>query len=351
MNETERVQELIGHLDPAHEETVPVPMSLADEITRLPSQSRTTKKTVSDFRRPGVMRRAIGIAAAVAMLAGVATVGEIWVDNATVATASTPPVLQHKSAAEALGDSASVLRELASRAEVQGRDVGDGELSYIKTSGWYLGTRVDGDNVKSAVFTTTTETWRHPDGSGRQKTTVDYDEPSGLSMRNRLKNKLSEWRAEEHDDIVGPGSIAAMYSQEPSTDAGILRRQIAESHPENLGVTEVLVGVGDLYRERPLDGAQRAAVLRMLAEERDLYFLGEIKDRLGRPGLGFAADSTGPGLPTRYEVMFDPSSGQLLDAEQILTSSAGALNVPIPSVLSYTLFENSGWVSATSVRP
>jgi hypothetical protein len=55
--------------------------------------------------------------------------------------------------------------------------------------------------------------------------------------------------------------------------------------------------------------------------------------------------SSGSGLPTKSTLIFDPATGWLLDAEEMLIESAGKLNVPIPSVISYSVFAERSFVT------
>lgn len=71
-----------------------------------------------------------------------------------------------------------------------------------------------------------------------------------------------------------------------------------------------------------------------------LELLGETVDREGRPGIAVGIESAGSGLPTMHTLIFDPLDGRLLSEEQVLTRTAGALGVPVPSVISYTLHED-----------
>ena len=66
------------------------------------------------------------------------------------------------------------------------------------------------------------------------------------------------------------------------------------------------------------------------------------RDRAGRPALAVAVDSARHGLPTtRYTMLIDASTGAVLGFEQMLTESAGKLNVPIPSVIGYDLHQSA----------
>jgi hypothetical protein len=51
-------------------------------------------------------------------------------------------------------------------------------------------------------------------------------------------------------------------------------------------------------------------------------------------------------LPTRYTVIFSADTGGLIADEQVLTTTAGKLNVAIPAVIGYTLYLEADWQPA-----
>lgn len=55
-------------------------------------------------------------------------------------------------------------------------------------------------------------------------------------------------------------------------------------------------------------------------------------------GQAFSAESSRSGLPTRYTFIVNPSSGTIQGQEEMLTKTAGKLNVPVPSVIGYTVY-------------
>ncbi len=65
----------------------------------------------------------------------------------------------------------------------------------------------------------------------------------------------------------------------------------------------------------------------------------------GRLRSGAPCIPSSRSAPARYLMIFDPVTGQLLDSEQILTTSAGRLNVAIPAVISYTVYLQAGYRS------
>ncbi len=99
------------------------------------------------------------------------------------------------------------------------------------------------------------------------------------------------------------------------------------------------MAITDLYKEQVPDPAVRAQLLKLLGSRPDVLDLGTLRDRIGRAGLAIGVSSSQPGgLPARFVMVFDPTTGALLSYEQILTSSPGKLDVKIPSVIDYALF-------------
>ena len=102
----------------------------------------------------------------------------------------------------------------------------------------------------------------------------------------------------------------------------------------------------------PLPPDVRAAVLRYVARTPGLVLVRWVTDRAGREAIAVAVDDMS-GLPTRHTLLFDPADGRLLGREEMLTTSAGKLNVPIPSVIGYTVYLDSRYTDTTllSSRP
>ena len=74
---------------------------------------------------------------------------------------------------------------------------------------------------------------------------------------------------------------------------------------------------------------------------------GKTTDRAGREGIAVSLESDFGGLPTRYTLIIDPDDGKILAWEEMLTTTAGALNVPIPSVIGYTTYRQSTYTNST----
>ncbi len=222
-------------------------------------------------------------------------------------------------------DPAPVLTQIADRVQPLPDDTGTGRYARVANEGWYLHTRVDGRQVTSEIVLTATTSWTAADGSGALRSRVGDQDPS--------------------EEAFGPGGRSLVFALGGlSTDPSTLATQLEVAHPVANGPAERLVAITDLAREQPLPPAVRAAVLRYLAATPGLLLTGPVEDRSGRRGVAVHLDSDHSGLPTRYTLIIDPASGRLLGDEQLLTTTAGALNVPVPSVIAYTTHLDARYV-------
>lgn len=266
-----------------------------------------------------------GIAVIIAggLLAGGVVTGRDWLPGGsrTIAYAATPRPLSYEPVADAL-DGPALLREVAARIEQLPDDTGHGRYSYVELRSWHLWTAVDGQRVTSEVVPQQTRTWRAADGSGRIETTTLRDDASSHSTED-----------------FGPGQLAAMWpTGSLSADDQTLANQLTIGHPASNGPVERLVAIEDAYKQMPLPPEVRAALLRYLAQTPGLELTGRVIDRVGRAGLAFSLESGYSGLPTRYTLIIDPEQGRLIGSEEMLTKTAGKLNVPVPSIIGYTAY-------------
>lgn len=285
----------------------------------------------------------VSAAAGVAVVAGVGLVAVDPFGSTGVAVAATPVVLDGE-----LRAGRSAKGELLALAAVAGRDTtlfGDSSTHTVRTSTWDLSTRVDGDRIDSAVVPEESDLVWNADRPGRL--TVRAGEPFFPSDRYRDAWKRAGSPREPgtviRDESVPAGGPTRGFSYPLPSLPGPLLAAIKVAHPVDVNGTGALVtGIRDLYRETVPPPATRSAVLRLLAERGDVVSLGVLQDRAGRSGRAFAVDTTYTGLPQRHVLMFDPATGALLASEDLLTKDAGALRVPVPSVISYALFFPAG---------
>ena len=302
------------------------------DLRRILASGTTAPTTGTQPRWPraGLLAAAAATVIAVA-LAGVASGGLGLPSVGSPAFAATPDrlvVLAPLSAAglPADGDAAAVLNAIAARATALPEDTGSGRYARMENEGWALWTRVDGGQVTSEVVPQRSTVWAAPDGSGRVVTRRDG--PGTVTSTT--------------DQALAPGDRTLMWPPGSlSSDDSELARQLEQNHPVGNGPAERLVPVVDLAAEQPLAPAVRAAVLRYLARTPGLAVDGIVADRAGRRGVAVHVDTTMSGLPERRTLIVDPDNGRILGAETLLTKDAGKLNVPVPSVISYTTFRGA----------
>jgi hypothetical protein len=238
------------------------------------------------------------------------------------AYAATPqPLTYHRLSGET--DATDQLIQIAKRTAALPDDVGGGPYAHQVIRSWSLFTRIDGKAVSSEVVPQLRETWTAANGSGKEITTIER--PGRAPQR------------QEHTEVAG--ELRLMWPlQSLSSKEAELAEQLAKGHPTANGPAERLIAIQDAYRSMPIPPAVRARMLRYLADTPGLSVAGSVTDRAGRAGLAVGLDSAYSGLPTRYVLIIDPQTGQLLADEETLTTSAGKLNVRIPSVVSYEVF-------------
>jgi hypothetical protein len=101
-----------------------------------------------------------------------------------------------------------------------------------------------------------------------------------------------------------------------------------------------------LSRERPIPGDVQAVLLRVLASIPGVVNDGMTTDRAGRHGTAVSLDSGYSGEPITYTLIFNPSTGALLEADETLAASPHRLDALNGAVVAYTTFLSSGYVTS-----
>ncbi|WP_157748200.1 CU044_5270 family protein [Micromonospora echinaurantiaca] len=298
-----------------------------------------------DRPRLGLTRRRLVLAAAVTAAAGTAaaTGTSLLGPAPNPALAATPAPLAFKRPANAW-PAEKILRDIAGRAEHSTDEPRGGEDEHLVIVSWDLWTQVDGKRVTSAVVPARRESWRGPDDSGR--VVSSYETPIFRSKEDRKtweRDGSPGATAERQTTDFPTGQFPAIWKEQPPTDLASLTEWLARGHPTENGPAEAIVAITDLARERVLGPSTRANVLRVLATLPGLAYDGEVTDRAGRRGEAFSIESSFSGLPTRYTVIVEPATGHLLSYEQMLTQTAGKLNVRIPAVIGYEMYQKSNY--------
>lgn len=330
---TQEIRELLSPLDPS-----------ADGIGVISDTERDAAlgRILAVERRGRPRRRRLVLATAAAIVVAIVAVPVVLVtSNPAPAHAATPPLLTFELPANP-PTSAELLEAIAVRTAALPAEP-RGDYQHLTVEGWYLWSQVDKRGTTSAVVPQRTEFWLRTDGSGRR--VVRTMEPRFASesdreqwRRSRLWGLLDLGFSDTATTEYKPGEFHPMWSDPAPSKVDALRTWLEINHPVEIGPAEVLVAATDLLREQVLQPAQRASLLRVLASLPGLRYLGETTDRAGRSGTAFALDSNHGGLPNRRMLIVDPHTGRVLASEEMLTTTAGMLNVPIPSVISYETY-------------
>ena len=346
-----QVREALSALDPAR--SLPAragSQAQAQESTSLDAilagsyQPPAHLEAQSDHRHRLSRRTTLSVAGALTVTAAVGVATFSLGSGATPTAAATPAALTY-SAEKNTMDAKSRLNAIADHTATLPDTAGQGRYDHLRYQQWSLFTRIDGDQVASAVVPQQVEQWLAADGSGKLVRTN-----AAPQFRDHAQEQAWEKAGSPGRDTspVVLNSVARMWNDRPPTDPTALTAWLEQGHPATAGPQETMVAITDLVKQQVLTPTERAAVLRVLGTIPGLADLGTTTDRAGRQALAFSVDGAGQGLPTRYTLLIDPSTGAVLGFEQTLTRSAGALNVPTPSVIGYDLYQVADRTDATS---
>jgi hypothetical protein len=313
----------------------PRPRPTEAEVRRIRSTVIAGLAERPHARRPRIAAL-VTAAAAVTVVVGVVLVpgGE-----SGAAQAATPVVLAHETAPGSPDADLADLVALVASVPTEPRFT-DSSHRVVSDS-WSLSTRIDGKQIASAVVPEHRElTWR-ADGSGSLEVVTGAPVFPTAASRRAWEDggRPAESPIVVTDEDFAAGEYDPQFPAVLPTDADQLLVLLKAGHPiDKLGTAELLIAVGDLYREQTPAPQVRAALLQLIDRATDVDDLGQVEDRQGRTGRGVAVTSRFTGLETRYVMTFDGRSGALLSFEQVLVGDVGKLDVASPSVISYELF-------------
>lgn len=337
MRATDDVRKMLESLDPAAGDAG-LPDSeqrgrnLQRILTSAPHPSRP--RQVVTRRRLLVAGGLAAVTAAAAVSVGVIEFGQ----RPAAAYAATPPALDYRPptnpqlAAERLRQLAGI----AAAAPAPARP--SGTVEHLRSANWFLNSAISRGNTTSVVSPEEWESWRTDDDGGRLvKRSLPPIFQSGADRQAWLR---LGGRVEPRQDVTDypPGRFREGWEGPVPRETTALGRWLAGDGGEREAPVQYLEDIAELAGLRLLGPAERAAVLRLLAELPGMTVAGTVVDRSGRTGEAFAIESDFHGLPTRYIIIIDPSTGGLLGYEEMLTTTAGKLNVRIPAVISYRCY-------------
>jgi hypothetical protein len=125
-------------------------------------------------------------------------------------------------------------------------------------------------------------------------------------------------------ELFGPGElIYANYTDLPTDPEELLERiESRELIGGPHGDWETFAIIGDLLRETSLPPKERAALYQVAAELPGVELVGRVVDGAGRPGVAVAYTRTNTDAPSRHELIFDPTTAELLGENEVLTEDS-----------------------------
>ncbi len=180
----------------------------------------------------------------------------------------------------------------------------------------------------SALVPTIRQTWIAANGAGRARAVSA--KPEFLTAGQRR-----EWKAAGSPHLGSGGVEDFALSGQPFLDTSNLPtrpkalRRLIEARKIPLvdgppGEAETFTLIGDMLRNTYLPPAFRAALYRVVAELPEVELLGQVKDPVGRTGIGVTFTK---GSVT-HELIFDPATSALLGEREVAAGRTPDLQVP-----------------------
>jgi hypothetical protein len=202
--------------------------------------------------------------------------------------------------------------------------------AYVRVRTWHLSVPRSDQSPPSVVLPTVTQSWLRSDGSGRLR---------------RITSRM-------HGTNVSDTPVAAGHPLPPlSVNPAVLARRFGLVYPGTAPSARQFVTFTAMADSQPISPPVEAAILRLLALTPGVVNSGTVTDRNGRPGVAVSVESDYTGVEISYTLVFDQSTGKLLEADQTLTGDPGKLDVPQGAVLGYTSYLQSGYAAGTSAPP
>lgn len=315
--------ELMRRADPARA----TPQVVTEDDIRANLAQVKRKARLARRRRQGL----IALPAAAALLTALFVI-QPWGGGAVPAQAATPPMLGVTPIeADVEQVVARALEQLAASPE-------DHSERRAEFEGWYVELEEQGGVLSSPVVAPQRllVQWRD-DLSGRVTVTAGkaYVPDHGHSAPPPEDTAPAPGTILS-DDTFPPGEMPVQYRGTPPSSASEMRvfLQIGGAPPAG-GGSGYLQAVQALLSEWTLSAPQQAAVLQVLASLNGVSVSGDTTDRLGRAAI--ALRFSGQEHPEfEYLILLGAESGRIIALERLYVGGLDELDLPVPSVMSYT---------------
>ena len=223
-----------------------------------------------------------------------------------------------------------------------------GQFVYTKSTSVNIGMWAPGGGHEAFSVTqpVTREAWIGPDGSGRllqTNGTAAFPTPADEAAWKAAGSPDLRDGATSDDAFAAGGLSFVDLSGLPTDPDALLQviedRTIVGGPP---GDAETFTLIGDLLRETYASPALRAALYEVAAGLPGVELIGNVRDASGRPGVAVAYEHDG----ARNELIFDPETAVMLGESSVVTE-AGAMGLPVGTVLSSAVYLASGVVDST----
>jgi|GEM_PF-3211747 len=274
------------------------------------------------------VRRTVVQLAAVACAALVVLTSSTVLSRDDAAVAGPPALLTYGTST--IGDvyagtapsASSRLLELADVAAAQPAPPADAAErdQHVHSYAWYTATNTDENGVvRSYVEPVTSDTVLRPDGSA----TTREDRSTGLDVDGRVVDRRVDAAAGKvtGDDFPAGTVDAAWVRNLPSDTAGMRAALVAQSGGVEVCGTPSYCMSSSIQTMNGfwvVPPGTAATVWRTLAEQDDVYLLGDTTDRAGRKGVAVALmEPPAIGFPRADVLIISPTTGQLLSWEML----------------------------------
>jgi hypothetical protein len=216
------------------------------------------------------------------------------------------------------------------------------------------------------------ETWIAKDGSGRVRrilappTWVSQRDREAWEAAGRIEFLAFGWSAHFEEEDVRAGRFGQLYGgaklselpTEPTELAAWLEARVTDPKANagagnGFSVSVRTLTLASEILDDPLAGPElRAALYEAEGFVSGIEYFGKATDAIGRPGVAIGAESANSGAPTRYSLIFDPGTSQVLATEETrLRSPAAFPDAKASSLIGAKLFIESGGASSLGERP
>jgi hypothetical protein len=242
----------------------------------------------------------------------------------------------------------------------------------MKTREMTTDTSVAGGQAWSVYDSSINEEWVAKDGSGRVRRVstaprwVSPADREAWEAAGRIEFLAHGWAAHSEEEGVPAGHFGQLFGgiklseipTDPRELAAWLENRVTDPKANGGAGNGFPVSVRTLtlaseILNDPLASPElRAALYEAEGLVPGIEYFGKATDAIGRHGLAIGAESANSGAPTRYSLIFDPTTSQVLATEQMrLKPPSGLPFEPAPLLTDAKLFLASGTTGSTTSTP